>query len=80
MDGVEIVTNATVERILTRPKHTTNPLVEGECHEVTGVQMADGTELHAETVLTGCSPYHTFVELLGSDGSAEGDTQVCALP
>ena len=26
--------------------------------------MMDGSVLTADTVLTGCSPYHTFVELM----------------
>jgi hypothetical protein len=30
-----------------------------------GVEMADGTVLTADNILTGCSPYHTFVELMG---------------
>ena len=29
-----------------------------------GVEMMDGSVLTADTVLTGCSPYHTFVELM----------------
>jgi hypothetical protein len=29
-----------------------------------GVEMADGTVLTADNILTGCSPYHTFVELM----------------
>lgn len=27
--------------------------------------MADGTVLTADNILTGCSPYHTFAELMG---------------
>ena len=50
--GAEIVTNATVKKILTT----------GD--KVKGVLMYDGTELYADTVLSGCSPYHTFMELL----------------
>jgi phytoene dehydrogenase-like protein len=31
---------------------------------VTGVELADGTQLYADVVLSGASPYHTFMELL----------------
>ena len=34
---------------------------------VHGVEMEDGTVLTADIILTGCSPYHTFIELLGQD-------------
>ena len=50
--GSEIVTNATVRGILTRGDR------------VTGVLMSDGSEIYADTVLSGCSPYHTFMELI----------------
>lgn len=50
--GAEIITNATVRRI------TYND------DRVTGVVMEDGTEIHADVVLAGCTPYHTFLELL----------------
>lgn len=47
--GAEIVTNATVKRIL----------CDGD--RVRGVQMMDGSEILADTVLSGCTPYHTFL-------------------
>lgn len=50
--GAELITNATVKKVLT------------ENDKVIGVEMADGTILHADTVLSGTSPYHTFVELM----------------
>lgn len=50
--GAEIVTNATVRSIF---------LDKGK---VGGVIMADGSRITADNVLSGVSPYHTFVELM----------------
>lgn len=54
--GAEIALNATVKKILFETRN-------GQ-PQVTGVQMQDGTKLSASTVLSGCNPYHTFLELL----------------
>eukprot|EP01034_Spumella_vulgaris_P021985 gene21985-28072_t len=59
--GAEIVTNATVRRILT----------EGD--RAVGVRMDDGSELFADTILSGTTPYHTFMELL--PGLARGGVE-----
>eukprot|EP00929_Paragymnodinium_shiwhaense_P033185 TRINITY_DN18267_c0_g3_i1.p1 TRINITY_DN18267_c0_g3~~TRINITY_DN18267_c0_g3_i1.p1 ORF type:complete len:588 (+),score=79.50 TRINITY_DN18267_c0_g3_i1:95-1858(+) len=50
--GVELVTNATVDRILHKDQRA--------C----GVQLADGSVLEASTVLANCTPYHAFIELM----------------
>jgi phytoene dehydrogenase-like protein len=50
--NVEIVTNATVRKIL----HDGN--------KVTGVEMEDGSKLESNLILSGTTPYHTFVELM----------------
>lgn len=48
--GVEICTNATVRRILR------------EDGKAVGVQLADGSCLKADTVISGCTPYHTVCD------------------
>jgi hypothetical protein len=53
--GAEIVTNAMVKRVL----HHNN---SGKT--VKGVEMFDGSVLEANTVISGTTPYHTFVELM----------------
>lgn len=58
--GAEIVTNATVKRIL----YSDKPELPSRQYKVEGVEMADGTRLYAPTVLSGANPYHTFLELL----------------
>ena len=50
--GAELVTDATVKRIL----------YDGD--KVKGVLMEDGSELYSDIVLSGCTPHHTFLELL----------------
>lgn len=50
--GAEIITNATVSRILV------------EQGRAIGVQMSDGSEVRAKTIVAGVSPYHTFMELM----------------
>jgi hypothetical protein len=50
--GAEILTNAMVKRLLHDGK------------TVRGVEMFDGSVIEAETVLSGTTPYHTFVELM----------------
>ena len=52
--NAEIVCNATVKRILYDPG----------MRRATGVLMEDGTELRARTIISGATPYHTFLELL----------------
>jgi len=49
--GGEIRTNAEVERILI------------EDGQAAGVRLADGTEIHADAVLSNADPYHTFSKL-----------------
>jgi len=66
--GAEIVTNATVDRIL----------YEGK--SVTGVLMKDGTRLEAPTILAGCTPYHTFLELLPGMSRDSGHAEESPLP
>ena len=51
--GVEIVTNASVKRIL----YETLP----NSSRVSGVEMKDGSVLSAPTVLSNATPYHTFL-------------------
>ncbi|KAK3277937.1 hypothetical protein CYMTET_14091, partial [Cymbomonas tetramitiformis] len=64
--GAEICLNATVKRILYSE--------DGDASRVTGVEMADGTQLFADTVLSGTSPYHTFLELMpGLAGDTAGN-------
>lgn len=60
--GAELVTNATVDRILYEGNH------------VRGVQMEDGSELHADIVLAGCTPQHAFLELLPGWSRDSGNT------
>ena len=43
--------------------HIDSPTGERTVH---GVEMVDGSTLTADIILTGCSPYHTFVELMGN--------------
>jgi phytoene dehydrogenase-like protein len=62
--GAELLTNATVQRIMHEG--------EGEGARVCGVRMVDGTELRAPTVLAGCTPYHAFLELMPGLSAASG--------
>lgn len=50
--GTEIALNAVVKRILV------------EKDRVIGVEMEDGSHLYADKVISGTTPYHTFVELM----------------
>lgn len=50
--GAQIVCNASVKRILYR---------DGR---VTGVKLEDDTVIESDIVLSGATPYHTFLELL----------------
>lgn len=62
------MTNATVQKILTKETHTS----KGTTSKVVGVRMQDGSELFANTVISATSPYHTFMELMGgSESTAE---------
>jgi phytoene dehydrogenase-like protein len=54
--GAHIHCNAPVKRITYAGS--------GDDQRATGVEMADGTLLHADTVLSNANPYHTFLELL----------------
>lgn len=58
LHGVELVTNASVQQILHR---------DGR---VSGVKLDDGSVLEANHVVSNCTPYHTFVELLPDRESA----------
>jgi len=54
--GAKIVCNASVAKILHKS--------DGNTHKVAGVQLEDGTKLEADIVLSGATPYHTYLELL----------------
>ncbi|MDP2437781.1 MAG: NAD(P)/FAD-dependent oxidoreductase [archaeon] len=56
--GAVIVTGAPVQRILESGG------------AVRGVQLADGSVVEADTVLSGTTPYHTFLELLPGENSS----------
>mmetsp|Transcript_52026 Transcript_52026/g.130641 ORF Transcript_52026/g.130641 Transcript_52026/m.130641 type:complete len:499 (-) Transcript_52026:47-1543(-) len=77
--GAEIALNATVRRILYEPASSSSGSAAprssssfgssgSSCaytpSRVCGVELADGTQLYADCVLSGASPYHTFMELL----------------
>jgi phytoene dehydrogenase-like protein len=68
--GAEIVTNATVKKILYDENH--------KC--VRGVQMQDGSEIHSDIVLAGCTPYHTFMELLPGLSADSGHPDAMSSP
>jgi hypothetical protein len=38
-----------------------------------GVIMDDGSELRADTVISGCTPYHTFMELMPENNTSFND-------
>ena len=50
--GAEIVTNATVKRII------------NDKDKAIGVEMEDGSILTADIIVSGCSPHHTFLDLV----------------
>lgn len=50
--GVEIQTSATVKEIIVK---------DGKAK---GVQMIDGSIIEADTIISACTPWHTFVELM----------------
>ena len=54
-NGAELHTDVSVSRITT------------ENNTTTGVELADGTTLFADTIISACSPHHTFMELLSRD-------------
>lgn len=56
--GVEVVTNATVSKILYQER------LDGSKPRAQGVKMADGSELYADVVVSNATPYHTFLELM----------------
>ena len=58
--GGEIRTSAEVERILIQDGHAI------------GVRLTDGTEIHAEALLSNADPYHTFAKLTA--GAIPDDT------
>lgn len=66
--GAEIITNATVKKILY------------ENNKVTGVQMADGSEIYSDIVISGTTPYHTFLELLPGLSQDSGYTSATPSP
>jgi phytoene dehydrogenase-like protein len=62
--GATIECNASVKRIL----YNSN--------QATGVELEDGTKLESDYILSGTTPYHTFLELLpGLDGSLRNSNQ-----
>lgn len=71
--GAEIATNATVKRILYGPG-------KGGKEAVRGVEMADGTKLEAEVVISNATPYHTFLELLPGLARDSGFPEASPLP
>ena len=70
--GAEIVTNATVTKILTESRAGSSE------NKVVGVRMQDGSELRASTVISATTPYHTFMELMGEGLDAEQGAAVAA--
>lgn len=67
--GAEIVTNATVKRILTNDVGSSSGHVAGRKGQhtgprVVGVEMADGSRLFADVVVAGCAPHHALLDLL----------------
>ncbi|ETO18330.1 hypothetical protein RFI_18944, partial [Reticulomyxa filosa] len=62
--GAQILTNATVDRVLLH-KHLSTP------PKIKGVVMKDGTPIYAKVVLSNATPYHTFVELLSSKNTTD---------
>jgi phytoene dehydrogenase-like protein len=66
--GAEIVTNATVRRILT------------SSGRAVGVCMDDGSEVFADSILSGATPYHTFMELLPGLTREEGVEELNPVP
>lgn len=73
--GAEIATNATVKRIL-----YTHPLGEHKAARVRGVELADGSVIEADTVLSNATPYHTFLELLPGLAKDSGYAEKSPLP
>ena len=57
--GVRVQCNASVKRILHRARSDGSGAAE-----VAGVELEDGTKLTSKIVLSGATPYHTFLELL----------------
>lgn len=60
------MTNATVQKILTKETRNSKG---ASSFKVIGVRMQDGSELYADTVISATTPYHTFMELMGVNGS-----------
>lgn len=54
--GAEIITNASVNEII----------IDKNTRHTTGVKMIDGTVFNANTVISGASPRHAIVDLIGS--------------
>lgn len=67
--GAQIVCDAAVKRIT----------FKGD--RVTGVELEDGTKVESDYVLSGATPYHTFLELLpGLDSNVTGAAETSPLP
>lgn len=69
--GAEIRLNTCVKRILIEKGSSgskTSPALDYETHRVTGVELDDGTVIHAPRVLSNAAPQVTFGRLL--DGAA----------
>lgn len=65
--GAEIITNAPVAEILLSGDASSGT---GGGSRAVGVRMEDGTVLHAEIIISGASPYHTFMELLPAEAAS----------
>eukprot|EP01038_Epipyxis_sp_PR26KG_P005498 gene5498-7611_t len=65
----DIATNTTVRKILYK-NDSLNSSTNN--NRVTGVELDDGTVVHGDIILSGCSPYHTFLELLPSLSHVSG--------
>ena len=55
-NNVEVITNADVKEIII------------EDSKVKGVRMGDGTVMYSENVISACTPWHTFMELIPALG------------
>lgn len=61
--GTEIIVNAPVSKILWKD------------NKVIGVEMSDGSKIYSDIVVSGCTPYHTFMELLPGLSKQSGYNQ-----
>eukprot|EP01060_Flectonema_neradi_P005353 TRINITY_DN13552_c0_g1_i1.p1 TRINITY_DN13552_c0_g1~~TRINITY_DN13552_c0_g1_i1.p1 ORF type:complete len:789 (+),score=129.39 TRINITY_DN13552_c0_g1_i1:78-2369(+) len=61
--GAELITDVAVSRIIT------------EKSTATGVELADGTTMFADTIISACSPHHTFLELMPGYEEKHGEIE-----